>query len=75
MMQLNPVITALSLTLAAALAASQGTDVFSPGPYPPGRIELARLTHLGLDHNLVVHAPNATGQFPVLYFSSGFAGS
>ena len=63
----------LSLLLPFYVSA-QGIDVFSEGPYTPGRVFVNRFSHLGLDHNLVVHAPNATGTFPVIYFSSGFGG-
>ena len=47
---------------------------YEEGPYQANYTEVRITNHPELDHHLGICAPNATGNFPVFYFSTGFAG-
>nr|CAH0100765.1 unnamed protein product [Daphnia galeata] len=49
-------------------------DPFSPGEYPINHTAYRQALSLFLDTNIDVYAPNATGNFPVFYFITGFGG-
>jgi chlorophyllase len=50
-------------------------DPFVPGDYPINHTAYRQALSLFLDTNIDVYAPNATGNFPVFYFTTGFGGS
>ena len=60
----------LLLNILSILCAQGG--VYDEGSHPTGYVEYSK-NFTGLDHHLGVHAPNAPGIFPVIYFSSGLA--
>uniref|UniRef100_A0A0P6DNC3 Arylacetamide deacetylase n=1 Tax=Daphnia magna TaxID=35525 RepID=A0A0P6DNC3_9CRUS len=47
-------------------------DPFVPGDLPVNHTAYRQVLNLFLDTNIDVYAPNATGNFPVLYFATGF---
>ena len=66
----------LVVTLLAALArtSTSEVDVYQPGPYSVKHNIFVSLFTWGLDHNVEVWAPEAEGNFPVIYFIPGLAG-
>ena len=60
--------------LSVALAENKAYDPFLPGDYPVNYTSILGPLTLFLDTNIDVFAPNAPGNFPVLYFFSGLAG-
>lgn len=49
-------------------------DPFVPGDLLVNHTAYRQVLNLFLDTNIDVYAPNATGNFPVLYFATGFGG-
>lgn len=49
-------------------------DPFVPGDLPVNHTAYRQALSLFLDTNIDVYAPNASGNFPVLYFATGFGG-
>ena len=47
---------------------------FDEGPFVVNQTDFYRLVNPTIDLNLGVFAPNEPGNFPVLYFVTGFAG-
>ncbi len=50
-------------------------DPFDEGPFIVNQTDFYRLVNPTIDLNLGVFAPNEPGNFPVLYFVTGFAGN
>lgn len=65
----------ISLLLLAAAVILASPDPFQRGEFATAAVEYRQIANLQLDHNLRVFAPNATGNFPVLYYSTGVAGT
>ena len=54
--------------LVIALFQAEAFEPYERGPYEVTRISYSSLFNQGLQSNLRVWAPNAPGNFPVLYF-------
>jgi hypothetical protein len=70
------ILAAICLESAVALSLENRAivDPFSPGSYPVNSSLFAQIINPFLDLNLDVFAPNAPGNFPVLYFITGLGG-
>ena len=56
------------ITFLIALFQVEAFEPYERGPYEVTRISYSTLFNQGLQSNLRVWAPNAPGNFPVLYF-------
>jgi hypothetical protein len=66
------------LASASALTLTDGTnaeDIFEVGPFTVQHKLYLSLFTWGLDHSVDVWAPQGEGNFPVIYFIPGIAGS
>ena len=61
------------LVLIASLASAQNSP-YDEGPYKVGHFSVIGFNNPGLERNIEIWAPDVEGEFPVIYFLSGFAG-
>ena len=58
----------------AASVENRAVDPFVPGQYPVNYTAFNQIINHFVDLNVDVYAPNAPGDFPVMYFITGFGG-
>ena len=68
------VIAYLLATSAAVSIENRAVDPFVPGQYPVNYTAFQQIINPFVDLNVDVYAPNAPGDFPVMYFITGFGG-
>eukprot|EP00095_Tigriopus_kingsejongensis_P012448 maker-scaffold89_size390429-snap-gene-2.24 protein:Tk12448 transcript:maker-scaffold89_size390429-snap-gene-2.24-mRNA-1 annotation:"hypothetical protein DAPPUDRAFT_307488" len=74
-MRFHLVILSLAIGLGSSAWGQGANPPFEIGPYATEMRYYDKDNVEGLDHNLYIYAPNAAGTFPIVYFSSAFAGN
>ena len=58
----------------ACLSSTRAQDIYEPGPYTVQHVYYLNLFNLGLSHNIDIWAPDAPGEFPIIYYVPGVTG-
>jgi protein-S-isoprenylcysteine O-methyltransferase Ste14 len=71
---MKSLVVAILLLAGLVSGLTSGQDIYQTGPYSVRHKLYMGLFNWGDGHNMDVWAPEAAGEFPVIYFISGFTG-